>query len=455
MKLRVNTNKYRLKFDNLNAVVGFFLFVSMAFSGCQNNVLKSTTNSAPTAFRQIPALRLNFRFEPDVPAPIVNQTAQDNQLVPFVQTDFDQNRTQDVLDKTIVSPDKLRVLVVYHQPQDLPSEFRLDMYSMDGKMLRKVTYDGMAVRFADTIVWSPDSTAVAFVAAVRANQSASVSSTPPPISPENQTNANTNAEANANAANGNVENANANNDAGNANVAPANAPAPEAAKTVLTFRTEQLYVCNRDGADIKPLTQNEGLIYFYFVWSPDSSALAALAATYQEWNYLQYAADQKGEHFNPQGRPRVVEKTGRERRLDDNLTVARPVWSPDSSKVADAFDKQVRIYDAIGDAPTQAAIPLRNQLLISSKAFDENLQRQEQGADNANAPINAKQETAILPDENSLVSFNPIISLEWTDDSLLYLQTGYIKEMKNEADSARSYLRWHRLVFSPQAAAPQ
>ncbi|MEJ7698650.1 MAG: hypothetical protein WKF71_03250 [Pyrinomonadaceae bacterium] len=150
----------------------------------------------------------------------------------------------------------------------------------------------------------------------------------------------------------------------------------------------------------------------------------------------------------------------------------QPVWSPDSAKIAVAFDKQVRIYDAIGDAPTQAAIPLRNQLLISSKTFDEQAQLKEQsgGGDantnsntqtNSNANTNTVQTTSptinqpagLLPDENTLVSFNPVINLEWTEDKMLYLQTGYIKLMKNEADSARSYLRWHRLIFSPQAVA--
>jgi hypothetical protein len=127
----------------------------------------------------------------------------------------------------------------------------------------------------------------------------------------------------------------------------------------------------------------------------------------------------------------------------------------------------VRIYDAIGDAPTQASIPLRNQLLISSKAFDEDLQRKEQSGNaninqtnsntqsNASEPENnmSNQPIGTLPDENTLVSFNPIIDLKWTEDKMLYLQTGYIKQMKNEADSARSYLRWHRLIFSPQAVA--
>jgi hypothetical protein len=169
------------------------------------------------------------------------------------------------------------------------------------------------------------------------------------------------------------------------------------------------------------------------------------------------------EAFIPAGRPRLIEKNGRERLLDDNLTTVHPAWSPDSAKVAVAFDKQVRIYDAIGDAPTQAAIPLRNQLLISSKTYDDELQRKMAGnsevTGQTNSPLKANaspnQQVDTLPDESTLVSFNPIIDLNWSEDKMLYLQTGYIKLMKNEADSARSYLRWHRLIFSPQATALQ
>ena len=422
----------------------------LIFSCCQRSNFQSPA-VAPATLRDVPSLRLNFRFETDVPAPTVNQPAQTEERNPAVQADFDQNRTQENLDKTLTSPDRQRVLAIYHRAGDLPSEFRLDMYAADGKLLRRITYDGMAVHFAETIVWSPDSNTVAFVAMIRANQANPLPLQPTPA--ENQTNTNSEASTEANAANANAD-ANTNADPNvnnNAAAAPTASPAIEAPKPVLTFRTEQIYICNREGAEIKPITQNEGLIYFYFVWSPDSSALAALATTFQEWNFLQYQAESKGELFTPAGRPRSIEKTGRERRLDDNLTIVRPVWSPDSAKIVVAFDKQVRIYDAIGDAPTQAAIALRNQLLISSKAFDENLQRQLEGAENTNAPTNTSQEIATLPDENSLVSFNPIINLEWTADELLYLQTGYIKQMRNETDSARSYLRWHRLIFSPQA----
>lgn len=414
--------------------------------GCRQNIFQtSPANNAPTTLKDVPALRLNFRFEPDVPAPTVAPAAQSDERSAGVQNDFDQNRAEELLDKTLTSPDKQRVLAIYHRTDDLPSEFRLDMYAADGRLLRKITYDGMAVHFAETIVWSPDSKTVAFVAMVRYNRAANTAPT------ETNTNANANmatnqsGDANANLENANIENANAN--IAVAPVNPANAP------PVLTLQTEQIYICNQDGGDVKLLTQNEGLIYFYFVWSPDGTMLAALACTTQEWKFLQAQADYKGEAFTPAGRPRLVEKNGRERRLDDNLTIVRPVWSPDSAKVAVAFDKQVRIYDAAGNQPTQAAIPLRNQLLISSKTFDDNLTKEAQTTDNTNVAPTEMPQPNTLPDESSLVSFNPIVKLEWSQDSLLYLQTGYIKLMNNEADSARSYLRWHRLVFSPQAVA--
>lgn len=448
MNRQMNTKKYDTTKRKFAAQI-LLIFIVAATFGCQRGAVQTPTAALPQTLREVPALRLNFRFETDVPAPTVNEALQSEERNIPVQSDFDQNRAQEVLDKTLTSPDKLRVLAVYHRAGDAPLEFRLDMYAPEGKLLRKISYDGMAAHFPETIVWSPDSSAVAFVAMIRSSQGGALP-TPPPT--ENQPSGETNTNAAANTeTNTNAENSNADT---NANFALPPTPATETAKAVLTFRTEQLYTANRDGADVKPLTQNEGLIYFYFVWSPDSSALAAMAATYQEWNYLQYDAEKKQELFNPQGRPRLIEKNGRERRLDDNLTNVRPVFSPDSAKVAVAFDRQVRVYDAIGDAPTQAAIPLKNQLLISSKAFDENLQKQEKGAENTNlAPVNSPTETATLPDEGSLVSFNPIISLEWTENSILYLQTGYIKQMKNESDSARSYLRWHRLIFSPQAAA--
>ena len=427
-----------------------FLLVTFLLSavGCQQRIFEKET-VAPATLRDVPALRLNFRFEPDVPAPTISNQAQTEERNAAVQNDFDQNRSLEILDKTIASPNKQQVLVVFHKIEDLQGDFRLDMYSADGKLLRRITHDGMAVHYPDTIVWSPDSSSVAFMAMARVSQT-----NPTPESqtkpPESNTETNANVETNS--------------DVENTNTTLTPTPNIEQPKTVLTFRTEQIYICDSGGGSVQPLTQNEGLMYFYFVWSPDSSKLAALAATFHEWRVLNYQADIRGELFVPFGRLRLIEKNGRERRLNDNLTAVRPVWSPDSAKIADAFDTQVRIYDAIGDAPTQAAIPLRNQLLISSKTFDEQLQVKESNGNvnantntnlnlntnqTANAPLN--QPIGSLPDASTLVSFNPIINLEWTEDKLLYLQTGYVKNFKESTNNVQSYLRWHRLIFSPQA----
>ena len=431
-----------------------FLLLTLVLSAvsCQKTIFEKET-VAPITLRDVTALRLNFRFEPDVPAPTdTNQPTQIEERNPTVQNDFDQNRSLEILDKSITSPNKQQILVVYHKIEDSQGDFRLDMYSADGKLLRKITHDGMAVHYPDTIVWSPDSANVAFMAMSRLIQ--------PNSNPENQpkpTESNTAANTETNA---NVE---TNTNAENTNTAVTPTPKVEPPKAVLTFRTEQIYTCDANGGIVQPLTQNEGLIYFYFVWSPDSSNLAALAATFNDWRFLNYQADVKGEIFVPFGRLRVIEKNGRERRLDDNLTAVRPVWSPDSAKIAEAFDTQMRIYDAIGDTPTQAAIPLRNQLLISSKTYDEQLQLKEpEGNSNTNtntkANINTNQAATpinqpigSLPDATTLVSFNPIINLQWTEDKLLYLQTGYVKNFKEGTNNVQSYLRWHRLAFSPQA----
>lgn len=437
---------------------------SLIFGGCQKNIFQSPT-VAPLTMRDVPALRLNYRYEADVPAPTgENKTAAAEERNAAIQTDFDQNRPQELLDKTILSPDKKRVLTVYHRVGDADAEFRLDMYSPDGKVLRKITPETMAVHFPDTILWSPDSSNVAFVAVIRAGTVGALPTIPPNAN-TNSNSANTAHSANANSANtanpnlqtnANVETPNAE---ANANTALPTAPTPAAPSGVLTFRTEQIYVCNSEGDGTKPVTQNEGLIYFYYVWSPDGAMLASLAATYREWKYLEYQSVLKGENLVPLGRPRLVETNGRERRLDDALTQTRPVWSPDSSKVAVAFDKQVRIYDTIGNSPTQAAIPLRNSLLTSSQAYDQQLIKNEaansanSNAANTAVPNVNTQGTTVLPDEASLVSFNPIILLEWTADDLIYFQTGYVKSMRNDAESVRSYLRWHRLILSPQAVS--
>jgi hypothetical protein len=422
-----------------NAFALSLLTFAVGLSACSRDTGNSANATpAPTSLSQVSAVRLNFRYEPDVPGPTEQPPSNLDERSGSIQADFDQNRPQEVLDKTLTSLDKKRVAVIYHRVSDFPSEFRIDMYSPDGHLVRKVTPDTMAVHFPDTILWSPDSSAVAFVAVARAGQGEVITAPTPP----------------------DIPNPIANSTVSPAEQTPSATPTPSASTvSVLTFRTEQIYLCDADGASLKPLTQTEGRIYFYYVWSPDSSALAALVSTSPEWASMQAQAQSKKELFVPAGRPRIVEKNGRERLLDDAMTQTRPVWSPGSSKVAVAFDTQIRVYDANGTTPTQASIPLRNQLLISSAAYDKQLEQQA-AAENSIANTNDQSNvgsppaTTTLPDPSKLVSFNPIVVLQWTSDDILYFQTGYVKQFDNPAENRSSYLRWHRLIFSPQPVQP-
>lgn len=414
--------------------------ITITSLGCQGSMFQSK-EPAVISIRDTPAVRLNYRYEADVPPPTLTVSKAGDERDRAIQADFDASRPMEILDRTVASPDKKRVLVVYHRISDQSSEFRLDMYSSDGKLLRKLTSDTMAVHFPDTIVWSPDSTSVAFVAMLRTAQpDVGLAMTPGPAAASPLSSPAVSDESNA---------------AAESTSTPLAAVTPGAPTGILAFRTEQIYISTADGGGVKAITQNEGLIYFYYAWSPDSSMLVALAATAREWRYLEVIAGGKGELMVPQGRLRIIEKNGRERRLDDNLTSVRPVWSPDSSKVAEAFETQVRIYDAAGVNPTQAAIPLRNDLLISSQAYDRNQQRMLSNSNldpnaQASAPQPNDEPISTLPDEKMLVSYNPIVEIAWTADDLLYLQTAYLRRMRNEADSVRSFSRWHRVALSVQ-----
>lgn len=417
---------------------------------------KGVSNSATgvTAMKEVPAVRLNFRYDGDVPAPQGDQQSAAEERNQAVQTDFDGARPQDeLLDKTISSPSKQSILAVWHRAGDAEGEFRLDMYDAAGHLQRKLTADSMSAKFPDTIRWSPDSSTIAFVACIR---------TIAPSNPQPVT-APTPADMSSNTSDAN-------------NVPPSGAPVqgaptPAAPTGILVFRTEQIYVANADGTGVKALTANEGLKYFYYIWSPDSTMLAALATTRREWQVQDLATAGKSEEMVPYGRPRIIEKNGRERRLDDAATQVQPVWSPDSAKIAVAYGNQIRVYDALGTNPTQAAVPLRNQLLISSQAYDEQQQTLLNAANantadaNANSGANSNsnglaatptpaQNLSVLPDEKTLVSYNPIVALQWPQDDVIYLETAYVKRMKNAADNVTSFARWHRVILSAQPAAP-
>jgi hypothetical protein len=356
--------------------------------------------------RDVPANKLAFNFQADVQSPS-NLASEEAKTAPAIQQEFDSKRQNDALLRTIMSPDGQRALALYNTADQPTTTFRIDLYSADGNFIRNLTPPTLSVVFQDSVAWSADSSMIAFVG--RRNGDAQGSPTPPDLEPEP--------------------------------VLPSSSPAPTstigpAFAPLAVFSTEQVYICNRDGYELRPLTSRDGLIYFGLTWAPDAHALAALACKESEWD-----AREK-EFKTPAGRPRVIATDGVERLLDDQLAETPPVWSPDSSKVAAAFGSDIGIYDAANKTPTQARIKLNETLLTASATYEDKLPGKKVEApkpdQSANSPATAFH-----------ASFNPIVRLEWPTPEKMYLETAYIR-LFNEP--IHTWSRWHLVTFSPQAA---
>ena len=398
---------FRLLSSSRAPFVFLIAFVLLILAmGCRTDT--DSQRVRPRQLRDVPAQRLAFTFQPDVAQP-PGLPAEEARSLPEIQQDFDTRRKDDALLRTIVSPDGQRALALYGTADEPTSDtFRIDLYGASGTFLRNLTPPDLAVVFQDSIVWSPDGSFIAFVG--RKSTKAQPSPTPlgeqEPVMPSTSP-------------------------LPSPSIGPAFAPLP-------LFNTEQIYLCNRDGYDLKSLTTRDGLIYFGLSWAPDNHALVALACKESEWD-----AREK-EFKTPAGRPRVISIDGQERLLDDALAEAPPVWSPDSSKVATAFGVEIGIYDAAGKAPTQARITLRERLLTASAAFDEKSAARKKSGDSANKTGGTQPTVGALP-----VSFNPIVRLEWPTPDKLYLETAYIT-LRSEL--IKTFSRWHVLILSPQAA---
>jgi hypothetical protein len=131
------------------------------------------------------------------------------------------------------------------------------------------------------------------------------------------------------------------------------------------------------------------------------------------------------------------------------LTEAAPVWSPDSSKVATGFETDLKIYDTLLEAPTQASIPLREPLLAASIAYDEkNLKSK--GKKSESEPDKSSTAGAAAASA-APVSFNPIVRLAWPEDKTLFVQTAYVRIYANEP--VNNFQRWHRVNLGIQSTA--
>lgn len=392
-----------------NTFTDFLCFLCILVAmGCKTVIERQDVR--PRVLRDVPARNLAYKFSPDVSPPSSNL---DDPLEKFeaVTNDFATKRKDDALIRTVVSPDGRRVLALYGTADEPGSAFRIDLYNSDGQFLRNIIPPDISCVFPETVTWSPDGDFINFIAHKRVLPSP----TPTPLNPPED------------------------------EVATAPAPSPSVAPVfapVASFNTEQIYICNRDGYDLKPLTAREGLIYFYFVWAPDGHAVAALACKEDEWNA------RERQFKLPAGRPRLIALDGSERLLDDMLTEALPVWSPDGSKVATAFDSDVAIYDAGGKTPTQARVPLGDQLIAASVAYEQKTATKKASNNNTNSAASstpAASHASTVPP-----SFNPIVRLDWRAPETLYFQTAFVRLMPNE--TINTFQRWHVLNLSAQTA---
>ena len=405
-----NPRLHQRKEKTTSLLITTILAILISSGACSSVIQRSEVR--PLSLRDVPAQRLAYRFEPDIALPSGVADLDVDDRIEAIQLDFNTRRQDDALLRVVRSPDGQRAVVLYGTA-DLPAqEFHIDLYSSDGKFLRNVTPPDLGCVFKETVSWAPDGNSITFIGR------RSLKPTPTPLPPGVST-----PEPDESA---------------EATPLPSIAPA---FGVVQLFGTEQIYVCNRDGFDLKPLTSRDGLIYFYASWAPDSHALVAMACKENEWN------SREREFKLPAGRPRLLTLDGKERLLDDDLTEALPVWCPDSSKVADAFEADVMIYDAASAQPTQARIRLRDALIAASRTYEERSsakKKDDNSEGNKSAVTNAAAND--IP-----ASFNPAIRVEWPTPDKLYFETAYVKLLPNEPIT--TFQRWHLVFLSPQAAA--
>ena len=371
----------------------------------------------PKSLRDVPAERLAFRFEPDLAEeklPEHLRRDEPEEPAAAIRTAFETQRPSEALIRTVVDPSGQRALVLYGT-SETDTDFRIDLYSTAGIFIRNVLPPDLTGVFPEEVEWSPDGANIVFSGVRTPTTQATpepldAAPVPPDLSPP---------------------------PAGTADALPTPTTAPIIPSTQ-TFRTEQVYVGDRDGYNLRPVTGREGLIYFKLAWAPGGQQIAALACKEDEWEA------QRREGFPHAGRPRLIALDGQERLLDDRTTPVEPAWSPDGSKLATAFEYDVAVYDAGGRAPTGAGLSLREPLYAASADYDARVFKKAEPA-----ATQAQPQQPLLS-EAVLISMNPFVRLEWVEPETVYAQTAFVHIYHDEP--VFKYPRWHVLHISPQAA---
>src|SRR5262252_542868 len=180
-KTRTRKSRARLPDRNSAYVIALALCLALlSLLSCGHS--SDPQGLRPRQLRDVPANKMAFSFNADIepPAGIAVDEAKN---LPAIQDDFDNRRKDEALLRTVASPDGQRALALY-STADEPgvTTFRIDLYSSDGNFIRNLTPPNLAVVFQDSVVWSRDSSSIAFVGRKSAQPEASP--TPLELSPE-------------------------------------------------------------------------------------------------------------------------------------------------------------------------------------------------------------------------------------------------------------------------------
>ena len=145
----------------------FIASLTLLTLGCGSTPEVEQPTVAPVSLKDVPSLRLNYKYEGDVPSPKGREEAVVVENDAAVLADFTSKRVDDTLIRTMKSPDKQRTVAVYRKGDDVVGSFRLDIYDADGRFLRKASPDQMSVSFPEAIRWSPDSQSFVFLGVLR------------------------------------------------------------------------------------------------------------------------------------------------------------------------------------------------------------------------------------------------------------------------------------------------
>src|SRR5687767_7729870 len=117
------------------------LLACLSLAGCRAAQDALTLTARPKTLRDVPAARLAFRFEPDLPEESLPEPLKKDEAeepLAGVKSDFETRRgNAEALMRTVLSPTGQRALALYGT-SETDTDYRIDLYGAGGNFVRNV-----------------------------------------------------------------------------------------------------------------------------------------------------------------------------------------------------------------------------------------------------------------------------------------------------------------------------